>query len=109
LDGVISAMDIKARLQALMDERGWTIYKVAKEADIPWSTVRNMFKRNTDPSVATLERICFGLGITLAQFFDDENSLGLNGPQRLLVQKWNTLGKRDKKLILDLLDSLNGK
>ena len=102
-------MDIKARLQALMDERGWTVYKVAKEADIPWSTVRNMFKRNTDPSVATLERICSGLGITLAQFFDADNTMGLTEAQRLLVQKWNTLNKRDKQLVHDLLDSLNEK
>lgn len=109
LSGVMAAMDIKARLQTLMDERGWTIYKVAKEADIPWSTVRNMFKRNTDPSVATLERICLGLGITLAQFFDVENSLGLSGAQWHLLQKWNALDKRDKKLILELLDSLSEK
>ena len=108
LDGV-TTIDIKTRLQALMDERGWTIYRVAKEADIPWSTVRNMFKRNTDPSVATLERICAGMGITLVQFFDVENSLGLSGPQRLLLQKWNVLDKHDQKLILDLLDSLGRK
>ena len=36
-------MDVKERLQQLMNERGWTIYKVSKEAGIPWSTVRNMF------------------------------------------------------------------
>ena len=46
-------MDVKERLQQLMDERQWTIYKVAKEAGIPWSTVRNMFKRNTEPSIGT--------------------------------------------------------
>ncbi len=28
-------MDVKERLQQLMDERGWTIYRVAKAADIP--------------------------------------------------------------------------
>ena len=61
-------MDVKERLQQLMNERGWTIYRVAKEADIPWSTVRNMFKRNTEPSIATLECLCKGMGMTLPQF-----------------------------------------
>lgn len=102
-------MDIKARLQAIMDERGWTMYKVAKEADIPWSTVRNMFKRNTEPSVTTLESICAGMGITLAQFFHSGCSANLTDAQRQLVMKWNNLNEHDKKLIFDLMDSLNKK
>jgi transcriptional regulator with XRE-family HTH domain len=102
-------MDIKARLQAIMDERGWTMYRVAKEADIPWSTVRNMFKRNTEPSVTTLESICAGMGITLAQFFHSGCAATLTDAQRQLVMKWNNLNEHDKKLMLDLMDSLNRK
>jgi transcriptional regulator with XRE-family HTH domain len=102
-------MDIKARLQAIMDERGWTMYRVAKEADIPWSTVRNMFKRNTEPSVTTLESICAGMGITLAQFFHSGCAATLTDAQRQLVMKWNNLNEHDKKLISDLMDSLNRK
>ncbi len=105
----VKMMDVKARLQAIMDERGWTIYKVAKEAGIPWSTVRNMFKRDTEPSITTLESICAGMGLTLAQFFHAENATGLTDAQWRLVQKWNTLDGHDKNLILDLLDSLNRK
>ena len=102
-------MNIKARLQAVMDERGWTIYKVAKEAGLPWSTVRNMFKRNTEPSITTLESICSGMGITLAQFFHSGCSENLSDAQRKLVMKWNTLNEHDQNLILDLVDSLNEK
>lgn len=102
-------MDVKARLKQLMDERGWTIYKVAKEADIPWSTVRNMFKRNTEPSVATLECICRGMGMTLPQFFDIENQMGLTTEQRQLIQQWSKLNDRDKCIIRELLESLNEK
>ena len=32
-------MDAEARLQQRMDEHFWTIFRVAKEADIPWPTV----------------------------------------------------------------------
>lgn len=102
-------MDVKARLKQLMDERGWTIYKVAKEADIPWSTVRNMFKRNTEPSITTLECICRGMGITLPQFFDTENQMGLTVEQRQFIQQWNKLNNRDKRLVGELLDALNEK
>lgn len=100
-------MDVKARLQQLMDERGWTIYRVAKEADIPWSTVRNMFKRDTEPSIQTLECLCKGMGITLPQFFDIDNNMGLSAEQMHLLQEWSRLRVKDKKLISDLIDALN--
>lgn len=102
-------MDVKERLQKLMDERGWTIYKVAKEAGIPWSTVRNMFKRNTEPSIATLECICIGMGMTLPQFFDVDNQMGLTDEQRQLIQQWSKLNDRNKRLVNELVDALNEK
>ena len=102
-------MDVKERLQQLMDERGWTIYRVAKEADISWSTVRNMFKRNTEPSVATLECICRGMGLTLSQFFDEDGQMGLSPEQSQIVREWSRLGERDRLLVSDLIKALNGK
>lgn len=89
-----------------MNERGWTIYRVAKEADIPWSTVRNMFKRNTEPSVATLERICSGMGITLSQFFDVDNTLGISQEQRILLENYNRLSSNNKRIVSELIESL---
>lgn len=100
-------MDVKSRLQHLMDERSWTIYKVAKEAGIPWSTVRNMFKRNTEPSIMTLELICKGMGITLCQFFDEDNQMGLTPEQMWLIQEWNKLNDRNKRLVGELMTELN--
>lgn len=100
-------MDVKGRLLQLINERGWTIYRVAKEAGIPWSTVRNMFKRNTEPSIGTLEAICKGMGISLPQFFDIENQTGLTQEQHQLVCQWNKLCEDDKKLVLQLVQSLN--
>lgn len=99
-------MDIKQRLEMLMNERGWTIYRVAKEADIPWSTVRNMFKRNTEPSVATLESICAGMGITLSQFFDIDNTLGMTQEQRVLLENYSALSDENKRIISQLIEAL---
>ena len=99
-------MDVKERLQALMDERGWTIYRVAKEADIPWSTVRNMFKRNTEPSIATLECICSGMGITLSQFFDIDNTQGIPQEHRILLGNYSRLNEKNKRIISELAEAL---
>lgn len=100
-------MDVKERLQQLMDERGWTIYKVAKEASIPWSTVRNMFKRNTEPSIETLESLCKGMGITLPQFFDVDNQMGLTNEQQQLISQWSKLSDNNRRLVSELVEALN--
>ena len=64
-------MDVLERLRQILDERGWTEYRLAKISGLSESTIANIFKRNTIPSLPTLEAICNGLGITLSQFFAD--------------------------------------
>lgn len=62
-------MDAQKRIRQLMEERGWTDYRLAKEANLSHSTVTNMFNRNNAPTPPTLEAVCKAFGITLAQFF----------------------------------------
>lgn len=62
-------MDTHERLRQLLNERGWSEYKLAKRCGLSESTVANIFRRNTVPSIATLETICSGFGITMSQFF----------------------------------------
>ena len=62
-------MDTHSRLRQLMAERGWTAYRLAKESGLSESTLANIFKRNTVPSISTLESVCSAFGISLAQFF----------------------------------------
>ena len=102
-------MDTKNRLKSLMNERGWTIYRLAKESGVAWTTIRNMFARNTDPSIQTLESLCKGLGISLTQFFDVDNDMGISPEQTQLLHQWGILCEKDKLLITELIISLNEK
>ena len=70
-------MDTYSRLRQLMAERNWTAYRLAKESGLSESTLANIFKRNTVPSIATLEAVCSAFGISLAQFFADQNMVEL--------------------------------
>lgn len=66
------------RIRQLMEERGWTIYRLAQESGLSQTTISNIFKRNNQPSIPTVNAICGACGITLAQFFtedDPENAL----------------------------------
>ena len=62
-------VDVQKRIRELMNERGWTDYRLAKEANLSHSTVTNMFNRNNAPILPMLEAVCNGFGITLVQFF----------------------------------------
>lgn len=90
-----------------MHERGWTQYQLAKESGIPSSTLSNMFKRSTSPTVATLETICDSFGITLSQFFSNgEDSVELSKEQQYMFTKWAALTKEQKEIIFNVIDNM---
>ncbi|GHU52473.1 DNA-binding protein [Clostridia bacterium] len=80
-------MNTNERIRQLMDERNWTEYRLAKESKLSQSTIANLFKRNTVPSVTTLDAICGGFGITLAQFFSEGNIVELSDEQKEVFDK----------------------
>lgn len=96
-------MDAKARIRDLMQERGWTEYRLAIASGLSQSTVANIFNRNTTPSVATLESICGGFGITLAQFFAEGDMVELTDEQREMFTAWTTLTKAQKDVLHQLI------
>ncbi|MCL2563429.1 MAG: helix-turn-helix transcriptional regulator [Oscillospiraceae bacterium] len=99
-------MTTNERIQQLMNERDWTEYRLAKEADLSQSTIANLFKRNNTPSIPTLEAICRGFGITLSQFFSEGNFVELTDEQKELFDKWVTLTGEQKSLLLELVKNL---
>ena len=96
---VVIDMDINGRIRRLMGERNWTEYRLAKESGLSQSTISNLFKRNTVPSVATLEAICGGFGITLSQFFADGALVELSPEQRRFFDAWVSLTADEKELV----------
>lgn len=102
-------MDIRDKLLEMMKARGWSYYRLAKESNMAWSTVRNMFERGTEPTLPTLEAICNGLDISLADLLVGYSTIDLTDEQRDLLENWEKLDADDKRLCLDLLRSLNRK
>ena len=97
-------MDAKARIRQLMDERQWTEYRLAIASGLSQSTVANIFNRNTTPSVSTLDSICKGFGITLAQFFSEDEMVELTQEQKEMFTAWATLTKPQKEALRHLID-----
>lgn len=78
-------MDVLGKLRQLLDEKGWSAYRLAKNSGLSDSTIANVFKRNTMPSIPTLESICNGFGITLGQFFTEGEMIEVTPELRELI------------------------
>ena len=100
-------MDTNERLRRLLDERGWTEYRLAKMCGLNQSTIANIYKRNTVPSIATLEEICKGFGITLSQFFADGEMVELTPDLKTIFDRWVNLTPEQKDVILHMADVLD--
>lgn len=102
-------MDVLERLRVLLDERGWTEYRLAKECGLSESTIANIFRRNSVPSITTLESICNGFGITLSQFFADGDMVELTPQAKELFDNWVTLTPEQKNAVLTMVRTFNHK
>ncbi len=99
-------MDTNERLRKILDERGWTYYKLSKSSGLSESTVTNIFKRNTVPSIPTLEMICKGFGITLSQFFADGDMVELTPDLKQIFDGWSNLTPRQKQAVMQMIDAM---
>lgn len=100
-------MDVLQKIKELLNQYGWSVYKLSIESGVPQSTLANMFSRNNLPTIPTLEMICNGFGITLSDFFDDKKqNLKLSEEQSLLLRKYQKLSENKKRLMIELLDNL---
>lgn len=96
------------KIKELLDERGWTLYRLAKEAEVSYSTLSNTFQRNNVPSIPTMIRVCEGFGITLSQFFDEGGTevQQLSVADQQLLAEFHRLPRSDKKLVLAYMQGL---
>lgn len=67
-------MDVLEKIDKLRKERGWSVNYLAMEAELTQSTLNNLYTRQTEPKISTLRSICKAFGITLAEFFNDEET-----------------------------------
>ncbi len=100
-------LDTLGRLRRLLDERNWTEYRLAKASGLSDSTIKNIYKRNTQPTIDTLEAICRGFGITLAQFFADGEMVELTPDLKELFNGWVNLTPEQKQAVITMVNAFN--
>lgn len=99
------------KIQQLLDERNWSLYKLAKESNIPYSSLNSLFLKNNQPTVATLEKICDGFHITLSEFFSEDTPYRRETPiitkeEQEILDAFRGLSNKDKQKYLEIINIL---
>ena len=104
-------MDVLEKLLTLLNERGWSEYRLAQKAGLNESTISNIYRRNTVPTIATLKAVCDAFGITLSQFFadDDSDMVEVTPELKELLDAWNPLTPEQRAVILQVAKSYHTK
>ena len=97
--------EINGRIRRLCEARSWTVYRLAKESGITYSTLSTMLSQDNTPTFPTLEKLCHGFGITLGQFFNDD-TLTVTPEQRRHLERWDRLSQEERTGIERFIDYL---
>ncbi len=99
-------MNVTKRIDSLLKQRGWSIYRLGKESGLSQSTLAHIFREDSAPTISTLETICKAFGITLSQFFAEGDFVSLTAEQQNMLDKWATLNEDQKRLVLDMIENM---
>lgn len=92
--------DILGRIEKERAARNWSEYALAENSGLTQSTISTWRRRNLQPNVASIEKICSGFGITLSQFFQEEDSVYLTKEQRsFLISGLSSLLFKERQLL----------
>ena len=100
-------MNVLEKIKKLQEERSWSTYKLAYEAGLTQSTLSNMFARGTCPTVDTLEKICEAFGISLSEFFEENDRKAYVSKEELeLLRKYRALNDKEKDAVQSMISAL---
>lgn len=102
-----NVMDALKKIKDLLKANGWSVYKLSMKSGVSQSTLANMFARNNQPTIPTLELICKGFGISMSEFFYEETSDKNELTDcEIFLEKYNDLSDNQKRLILEIMDNM---
>lgn len=105
-----ASFDVLKKIEIEKQKRGWTDYQLAQNAEINQSILSTWKQRQIEPSLASIEQICKAFGISLAQFFtEDEECVALTVEQRRMLNAWNSFPSDKREALTELMEKLSDK
>lgn len=85
-----------------------SVYRLALEADISQGHLSDLENGKNQPTIATLKRLLIPLGITLAEFFNEDNEISvLTDKEKELVALFRTMPDDRAEVFMQLGKFLN--
>lgn len=82
-------------------------YKLSQITGISQSVLSDIKNMNRMPTLATLEKICSAFGITMAQFFTEDDTFpDLSDEQKEFLSLWEDMDYEDKRLVKAFMKGL---
>lgn len=98
---------VAKRIKDLCEKKNMSQYELAKRAGMTQSSVSTLLNKGNVPRITTLEKVCKGFGITLAQFFtEDEKYPNLSEEQLKVLNTWQKLSVKEKVAIEKIVSSI---
>ena len=99
-------MDVHDRIWQLLNERNWSLYKLAHEACLSETTVYDWFNKNHfTPSRKSIEAICIAFEISLSVFYNDIEVDNLNNDEKLLLELFAKVPITKKTTVIEVVRS----
>ena len=101
-------MTVQERILELIESRGWSKYRLAKEIGVYPTTVYDWFnEKHITPSWDSIDGICTVFGISHAQFCSRVDENKLNEDQIVLLELYSKIPQNKRKIVLDLMLGLS--
>lgn len=101
---------VAMKIEELCSKSGITRYQLSIRTGISQSALSDIVKKKNVPTLITVERICTAFGITLAQFFSQEDAIpDLSKEQKNLLKLWNGLSQEEREIVITFIESIQNK
>lgn len=92
--------EVGNRIRDLRIKKGWTQNRLANEAGVSPTYIYQLENGQKSPTVEYLNHVCFGLGVTLKEFFGEENE------KEDLTDVFSSLTPKQKQLLIEFLKTI---
>lgn len=99
----VKNMDIGEKLRSIRQSKNMTIYRLSMTTGISQNHISGIELGNRQPTIYTLLRLLEPLGITLAEFFNENGSpVELTENEKKLIENYRCLPDEKAEVLLNL-------
>lgn len=101
-------MDYGKKLKHIRESKKISIYRLSQDTDISQGHISDLENGKNQPTIDTLKRLLVPLGITLSEFFNENNEVSvLSETEKEIIANFRTLPDNKAEIYLQLGKILN--